>query len=112
MLNKEHSLDLAFQALADPARRAIVQRLTLGPASVSELAKPLTMSLPAVMQHLGVLETSGLVRSKKVGRVRTCHIQPAALSRAEVWIKKLRIEWEHRLDRLGTYLDNLEGEDK
>ena len=72
MLNQQTSLDLAFQALADPTRRAMVERLSRGPASVSELAKPLDMSLPAVMQHLAMLESSGLVRSQKVGRVRTC----------------------------------------
>ena len=107
MLNKNQHLDLAFQALADPTRRAMVQRLTRGPASVSDLAGPLTMSLPAVMQHLAVLESSGLVRSQKVGRVRTCQINLKALSVAEQWLSLRRTEWELRLDRLGHYLETL-----
>jgi DNA-binding transcriptional ArsR family regulator len=97
-------LDLMFQALADPARRTMVERLTLGPASVSELAAPHAMSLSAVVQHLQVLEASGLVSSRKVGRVRTCQIQPGALSLAEQWINDRRTTWERRLDRLGQYL--------
>ena len=79
MLNYSPSVDLLFQALADPTRRVMVERLSLGPASVTELARPLAMSLPAVLQHLQILETSGLVRSTKVGRVRTCQIEPLAL---------------------------------
>jgi DNA-binding transcriptional ArsR family regulator len=102
----EHQpVDLLFQALADPSRRSIVDRLTRGPASVSELARPFAMSLPAVVQHLHVLEASGLVRSEKVGRVRTCRIEPAALAQAEGWISERRRMWERRLDRLGEYLD-------
>ena len=104
MLNQSAALDLMFQALADPSRRVMVERLTRGPASVSELAKPLAMSLPAVVQHLQVLEASGLVRSEKVGRVRTCHIEPKALRRAEQWIAERRTMWERRLDRLGEIL--------
>lgn len=104
MLNQSAALDGAFHALADPSRRLMVERLTRGPASVSELARPLKMSLPGVVQHLRVLETSGLVRSEKVGRVRTCRIEPAALSRAEQWISERRAGWERRLDRLGDYL--------
>jgi DNA-binding transcriptional ArsR family regulator len=104
MLNQSHSLDLMFQALADPSRRSMVERLTRGPASVSELAKPLTMSLPAVVQHVQVLEASGLVGSEKVGRVRTCHIEPTAMRFAEQWISDRRRTWERRLDRLGDYL--------
>jgi DNA-binding transcriptional ArsR family regulator len=104
MLNYSTSLDLLFQALADPTRRRVVERLTRGPASVSELAKPLAMSLPSVMQHLEVLEASGLVRSEKVGRVRTCRVEPAALRTAEQWITERRTSWERRLDRLGEYL--------
>lgn len=102
MLN---NLDSCFQALADPTRRAIVERLTRGPASVSELARPLPMSLPAVVQHIAVLQTSGLIRSEKIGRVRTCRIEPKALSQAEQWIAGRREEWERRLDRLGDYLN-------
>lgn len=93
-----------FQALSDPGRRVMVERLCRGPASVSELARPLAMSLPAVVQHLQVLEASGLVRSEKVGRVRTCHIEPKALRTAEHWIADRRTGWERRLDRLGAYL--------
>jgi DNA-binding transcriptional ArsR family regulator len=97
-------LDLAFQALADVTRRAMLDRLSEGPASVSELARPLAMSLPAVIQHLRVLEASGLVRSEKVGRVRTCSIESGALEAAERWIAQRRTDWEERLDRLGAYL--------
>ena len=104
MLNYNVSLDLIFHALADPARRIIVERLSQGPASVTELAKPLAMSLPAVVQHLQVLEASGLVRSEKVGRVRTCRIEPVVLSTAEQWISERRTSWEHHLDKLGDYL--------
>jgi DNA-binding transcriptional ArsR family regulator len=109
MLNQwsDPDLDRLFHALADPARRAMVARLSRGPAPVSELARPLPMSLPAVMQHLGVLEDAGLVRSEKVGRVRTCAIEPQALSQAEQWINARRVEWENRLDRLGEYLNTL-----
>ncbi len=110
MLNQSTSLDLAFQALADPTRRAMVDRLSRGPASVSELARPLAMSLPAVMQHLSVLEGSGLVVSQKIGRVRTCRIDPGALSQAEEWISARRTEWARRLDRLGDYLQQLKTE--
>lgn len=104
MLNQRDPLDLMFQALADPSRRAMVERLCRGPASVSELARPLAMSLPAVVQHLQVLQDSGLVRSEKVGRVRTCQIEPVALRTAEKWIIERRTTWERRLDRLGDYL--------
>lgn len=82
----------------------MVERLCRGPASVSELARPLSMSLAGVVQHLQVLEASGLVRSEKVGRVRTCRIEPTALRTAEQWISERRTTWEHRLDRLGGYL--------
>ena len=108
MLNQSADLDRLFHALADPARRAMVERLARGPAPVSELARPLPMSLPAAMQHLGVLEAAGLVRSQKAGRVRTCAIEPRALSQAERWINARRVEWENRLDRLGDYLKTLE----
>jgi DNA-binding transcriptional ArsR family regulator len=110
MLNQSLDLDRMFHALADPARRAMVERLSLGPAPVSELARPLPMSLPAAMQHLGVLEAAGLVRSTKTGRVRTCAIEPQALSQVERWINARRVEWEHRLDRLGEYLQSMESE--
>ena len=104
MLNHEARLDLVFHALALPARRVIVKRLSLGPATVSEIAQPLSVSLPAVIQHLQILEASGLVRSVKTGRVRTCQIEPAALKSAEDWIVKRRASWERRLDRLAKYL--------
>jgi DNA-binding transcriptional ArsR family regulator len=104
MLNQSSAIDRVFQALADPSRRIMVERLSRGPASVSELAQPFDMSLPAVVQHLQVLESSGLVRSEKVGRVRTCRIEPAALHTAEQWIVERRTSWERRLDRLGDFL--------
>lgn len=104
MPNQLASLDQVFQALADPTRRNMVERLVRGPASVTELARPQAMSLPAAMQHLQVLETCGLVRSEKVGRVRTCRIEPEALQAAEGWIGSQRAAWESRLDRLGEYL--------
>lgn len=85
-----------------------MERLSRGPASVSELAEPLTMSLPAVVQHLQVLEDSGLIRSEKVGRVRTCRIAPDALRTAERWIGERRTQWERRLDRLGEFLGEAE----
>jgi DNA-binding transcriptional ArsR family regulator len=110
MLNQLSDLDRLFHALADPARRAMVERLSRGPAPVSELARPLPMSLPAAMQHLGVLEAAGLVRTQKTGRVRTCAIEPGALSLAEQWINARRIEWQRRLDRLDEYLKTLESE--
>lgn len=104
MLNYSDSLDAAFQALADPGRRAMVERLCRGPASVSDLAKPFAMSLPAVMQHLAVLEASGLIRTEKVGRVRTCRVETKALRTVEAWVSDRRTLWERRLDRLGAYL--------
>jgi len=105
MLNySDGSLDAAFQALADPGRRAMVERLCRGPASVSDLAKPFAMSLPAVMQHLSVLEASGLIRTEKVGRVRTCRVETRALRTVEKWVSDRRTLWERRFDRLGAYL--------
>lgn len=104
MLQQTGPLDLMFQALADPTRRAVIERLCRGPASVSDLAEPLDMTLSAVVQHLNVLEASGLVRTEKIGRVRTCRVEPAALSMAETWIRDRRGTWERRLDRLGDYL--------
>jgi len=101
-------LDRVFQALADPSRRDIVERLSRGSATVSELAKPLAMSLPAVVQHLHVLEASGLIASQKVGRVRTCRIEPTALDSAQNWITARKQTWERRLDRLGDFLAEFE----
>jgi DNA-binding transcriptional ArsR family regulator len=108
VLHSSAPLDLAFQALADPTRRIMVERLSQSPASVSELARPLDMTLSAVVQHLAVLEASGLVRSEKVGRVRTCRIEPGALRSAERWISERRANWERRLDRLGDFLTETE----
>lgn len=101
-----------FHALADPGRRAMVERLSRGPASVSQLAEPLDMTMSAVVQHLAVLEVSGLVSSRKVGRVRTCQLQPGALSRAEEWLNSQRLAWERRLDRLADYLNETRDEER
>jgi DNA-binding transcriptional ArsR family regulator len=110
MLN--YQLDRTFGALADPTRRTMVERLAEGPASVSELARPLPMSLPAVLLHLKVLEDCGLVTSQKVGRVRTCRIEPQMLSQAEKWVSERRQMWERNLDRLGAYLDETKTEEE
>jgi len=104
MLNNQAALDLVFHALADPTRRAIVERLTRGSASVSELAAPMAMSLAGVMQHLQVLEESRLLRTEKRGRVRTCRIDPEVLARAEAWLSDRRLFWNSQLDRLGEML--------
>ena len=97
-------LDRLYQALGDPARRAMVERLTQGPASVSELAAPLDMSLAAVVQHVQALEQSGLVSTRKNGRVRTCTLDPDAISLAETWLSQRRQQWESHFDRLGALL--------
>jgi DNA-binding transcriptional ArsR family regulator len=107
MTNNSAALDRLFHALADPTRRAIVARLCRGPASVSELAKPLSMALPTVLQHLQVLELSRLIRSEKTGRVRTCHLEPIAFSTVEQWIGRQRVVWEQRLDRMEAYVKTL-----
>jgi DNA-binding transcriptional ArsR family regulator len=112
MLNQSAALDLTFQALADPARRAMLERLSRGPAAVSELAQPLTMSLPAVLQHLTVLENAGLVTSAKTGRVRTCQLGGPALAQAQDWLNARKAEWEARFDRLETYLNVLTKDEK
>ncbi len=104
MLNQSELVQRVFHALADPTRLAMFERLSRGPASVSELARPLSMSMPAVLQHLAVLESDGLVHSEKVGRVRTCRIQPAALQAAGDWVAERRALWEHSFDRLGEFL--------
>jgi DNA-binding transcriptional ArsR family regulator len=104
VVNQAVDLDRVFQSLADPSRRTIVERLVRGPATVTELARPLAMSLPAVMQHLQVLEASSLVASEKVGRVRTCRIESDVLRQAEGWVHDQRSIWERRLDRLGDHL--------
>jgi DNA-binding transcriptional ArsR family regulator len=104
-------LDRTFHALADPARRAMVARLARGPATVSELARPLPMSLPAVVQHLKVLEDSGVVASQKRGRVRTCRLEPGALSGVQTWLDEQRALWEARLDSLEAYLETMKTEE-
>ncbi len=105
MLQHETPLNLAFQALSDPTRRAMVERLSRGPASVSELAEPFPMSMSAVVQHLRILEASGLVASEKVGRVRTCRVEALALGAAERWINDRRQSAEAGLDRLDAFLE-------
>jgi DNA-binding transcriptional ArsR family regulator len=98
-------VDGAFRALADPTRRAMVERLSRGPVAVSALAEPFDMSLAAVVQHVQILEDSGVIRTEKIGRVRTCRLDPRGLEGAERWIAKHRTQWERRLDRLGAFLD-------
>ena len=111
MLNDSGLLDRTFQALADPTRRGMLARLSRGPASVSDLARPLPISLPAVLQHLQALEASGLVRSAKKGRVRTVEIDPGAMTAAERWFAEQRSIWEARTDRLEAYLEELKTEE-
>ena len=112
MLNESPPLDRVFHALSDSTRRAMVERLALRPMSVSELASPFAMSLPAVMQHLAVLEESGLVRTHKSGRVRTCRIDPQTFGHVERWMADCRSEWEQRLDKLEAYVNTLKGQEK
>jgi DNA-binding transcriptional ArsR family regulator len=107
MLDQSIDLDRTFQALADRSRRGMVERLTLGPASVSELAEPLSMSLAAVVQHVQVLEACGVVKTEKVGRTRMCQIEPTAMTVAEQWITDRRRGWEARLDRLSDLLHDV-----
>lgn len=111
MPNDSLQLDRAFQALSDPVRRGMLARLTRGPASVSELAGPLPISLPAVLQHLKSLEASGLVASQKKGRVRTVRLEPEALAVAESWLVRRRQEWEQRLDRFEAYVETIKQEE-
>jgi DNA-binding transcriptional ArsR family regulator len=102
---KYSGLDQIFHALADSTRRAMVERLSRGPASVSELARPFPVALPTVVQHQGVLETAGIVTSAKAGRVRTYQLVPGALDPAGDWVGRQRLPAERRLDRLGTFLN-------
>jgi DNA-binding transcriptional ArsR family regulator len=104
MASPKITAELVFHALGDPTRRAIVEKLSDGPLSVSRLAEPFDMTLTAVVQHLQVLEESGLVRTEKIGRVRTCRIETAGLAVMEKWIRDRRSKWERRLDRLGDLL--------
>jgi DNA-binding transcriptional ArsR family regulator len=108
MARHKVSIDRVFHALGDPTRRAIVERVSRGPVSVSHLAKPLAITLAAVVQHLQILETSGLVHTEKVGRVRTCRIETDGLTAAEDWLAERRALWEQRLDRLGKFLEEEE----
>lgn len=105
------ALDQTFQALADPTRRAVIERLARGPASVTELAQPFDMALPSFMQHLGLLETRGLIRTRKSGRVRTCEIVAKPLDELSHWLADQRALWTKRLDQLDSYLGGIkEGE--
>ncbi len=109
-IRREINIDRLFHALGDPTRRAILDRLSEGPLSVSHLATPLDVTLTAVAQHLQILEESGLVHTEKLGRVRTCRIEPAGFSALEQWIRDHRTAWERKLDRLGDLLAEEEGE--
>ncbi|HXA00264.1 MAG TPA: metalloregulator ArsR/SmtB family transcription factor [Candidatus Dormibacteraeota bacterium] len=104
MLSQQTSVDRAFHALGDPTRRAILEKLSHGPISVSTLAEPMDMTLAAVVQHLQILEESNFIRTEKVGRVRTCQIEPKGFALIEKWISDRRILWERRFDRLGEIL--------
>lgn len=106
MENYQSSLDAAFHALADPTRRAVVSRLTHGPAPVKELAEPFAMGLPSFLKHLRVLEKDGLISSQKVGRVRTCRVNAERLAAAESWLAEQRALWQARTDRLADYVEN------
>ena len=110
MRGKKANVNLVFHALGDPTRRAIVEKLSQGPMSVTQLAGPLDITVTAVAQHLQVLESSGLVRSEKVGRVRTCHLDLKRLDTAEQWIRDRRAMWAKRLDRLGEFLEQTDPE--
>jgi DNA-binding transcriptional ArsR family regulator len=110
MANQSAQLTEVFYALADPTRRAIVGVLGRGPATVSTLAEPFEMALPSFMKHLSVLERSGVIRSSKLGRVRTCELRPKALSQAERWITEQRAVWEARTDRMAALAEKLHKE--
>lgn len=106
MLNQSQKLDRIFHALSDPTRRAVLDRLTRGPASVSELAAPFAATLAGVVQHVQVLEASGLIVTEKIGRTRTCRISADAVGRAESWLRDRREVWEARFDRLGALVED------
>jgi DNA-binding transcriptional ArsR family regulator len=105
------NVDATFRALGDPTRRRAVERLSAGPASMTELARRFDLTLPALSKHLDILEDSGIVRSTKSGRVRTYRLVPGKLALAEHWLAKQRRLWNQRLDQLDNYLKTLEGED-
>lgn len=111
MENSSASLDTAFHALADPTRRAVVQKLGHGSATVSDLAKPFQMALPSFMKHITILEASGLIASRKIGRVRTCTLAPQRLAAVEAWFGEQRAIWESRYQNLDTLLAKMNGED-
>ncbi|WP_340151623.1 metalloregulator ArsR/SmtB family transcription factor [uncultured Sneathiella sp.] len=106
MPNYDDHIDNIFRTLADPTRRAVVDRLCEGPATVAELATPFQMALPSFLQHLSILEKGNIITSKKVGRVRTCYLRPDAFKMIEEWLSDRRTLWEKRLDALENYLDN------
>ncbi|MBU6493048.1 MAG: ArsR family transcriptional regulator [Burkholderiales bacterium] len=110
MANYEFALDVVFHALADPTRRAVIQRLGRGPATVSELAEPFDMALPSFMKHVRVLEGTGLIRSRKIGRIRTCTLEREKLAAAERWFEEQRAIWAMRYDNLDNLLEKLQGE--
>lgn len=112
MLNHSVSLDRVFYALSDHSRRSIIEELSKKEASVSELAKPFKMSMAAVVQHIQILEESGLIRTQKSGRVRTCRIEPRSLEVIEGWLSQRRRFWERNLDRLGEFLERDQNERK
>lgn len=105
MENYQSPLDAAFHALADPTRRAVITRLTKGPAPVKELAEPFAMGLPSFMKHLRILEKDGLISSEKIGRVRTCRVNAERLAAAEAWLSEQRELWQARTDRLADYVE-------
>lgn len=111
MPNYQSDLDNRFRALADPTRRAVLQQLSTGPASVKDLAAPFDMALPSFLQHLDILESSGLVVTKKTGRVRVCTMQPVALDPVEDWIRERKAAWEDRFDRMDAHLTDLHGKE-
>jgi DNA-binding transcriptional ArsR family regulator len=112
MENYTTSLDQAFHALSDPTRRSVIQRLISGPATVKELSEPFSMGLPSFMKHIKVLEKSGLIRSQKTGRTRTCQIEPIQLTAAEKWLSEQRAIWEGRTDRLADYAESLASKER
>ncbi|AOP36294.1 transcriptional regulator [Leptospira tipperaryensis] len=112
MLNHSSSLNRVFYALSDPSRLTIVERLSKKGASVSELAQPLNMSMAAVVQHIQILEESGLIKTHKVGRVRSCQVEPRSFELIETWLNQRRKFWERNLDRLGEFLEKTEKERK
>jgi DNA-binding transcriptional ArsR family regulator len=112
MTNQIQRLDLAFGALSDPTRRAVVMRLSIKPASVSELAEPFAMAMPTILQHIRVLEASGLIETEKIGRVRMCKLHSEAMHETEQWLAMQRAIWERRLDRMEAYVSNLQSMEK